>query len=278
MMLNDENLFSLKIAHQHQSLPRMTFKSASISFTAAICAIGLLYVIQDISLLWLLLPSSSYLLLLIHGSANIQANFFIPAYCASNSTEKLISLTFDDGPNPEFTPQILSVLSDYNAQATFFVIGKNIPGNENILQTIVSAGHSIGNHSYTHSYFIDLKSANGLKTELSMTTDSVFKVIGKRTKLFRPPYGVITPHLATVVKELNYAVIGWSIRSYDTTNNSVASISKRVQAQIKPGAIILFHDTSAKTLQVLKQTLDFAKNNDYKVIGVEKLLKIDAYG
>ena len=255
----------------------MTFKSASISFTIAICAIGLLYVIQDISLLWLLLPSSSYLLSLIYGSANIQANFFIPAYCTTNSAEKFISLTFDDGPNPEFTREILSVLADYNAQATFFVIGKNIPGNENILQAIVSAGHSIGNHSYTHSYFIDLKNANSLKTELSMTTDSIFKVIGKRPKLFRPPYGVITPHLAKVVKELNYAVIGWSIRSYDTTNNSVATINKRVQAQIKPGAIILFHDTSAKTLQALKQTLDFAKNNDYKVIGVEKLLKIDAY-
>lgn len=256
----------------------MTFKSANISFTIAICAIGLLYVIQDISLLWLLLPGAIYLLSLIYGSATIQANFFIPAYCATNTEEKFIALTFDDGPNPEFTPQILSVLADYNAQATFFVIGKNISGNENILQAIVSADHSIGNHSYTHSNFIDLKNANSLKTELSMTTDSVFKVIGKHMKLFRPPFGVITPHLANVVKELNYTVIGWSIRSYDTTNNSVESISKRVQTQIKPGAIILFHDTSAKTIQTLKQTLDFAKNNDYKVVSVEQLLKIDAYG
>ncbi len=227
--------------------------------------------------MWLLLSGTIFLVLLIYGSANLQSNFFAPAYCCSDSAEKQIALSFDDGPNPEFTPQVLSALAQYNALATFFVIGKNIPGNENILKQIDAAGHSIGNHSHTHSFFIDFKSVQGFKDELTQTTESVFKVIGKRMTLFRPPYGVLTPNLAKAITILGYRTIGWSIRSFDTASGSAQSIARRVQSQIKPGAIILFHDTSDKTIQALKQTLDFAKNNDYKVVGVENLLKINAY-
>ena len=96
-------------------------------------------------------------------------------------------------------------------------------------------------------------------------------------KLFRPPYGVTTPNLAKAANALNYHIIGWSIRSLDTTKDSVQTITRRVQTQIKPGAIILFHDTSDKTVEVLKQTLNFAKENGYKIVSVEQLLKLEAY-
>ncbi len=227
--------------------------------------------------MWLLLPGAAFLLALIYGSANIQANFFAPALCCANSTEKQIALSFDDGPNQEYTPQVLSTLAQYGALATFFVIGKNIQGNEGILQRIDAEGHSIGNHTYTHSFFIDFKSVRGFKNELTQTTACIFKVIGKRVKLFRPPYGVTTPHLVKASQALNYTIVGWNIRSFDTIANSAQTIVQRVQSQIKPGAIILFHDTSDKTIQALKQTLDFAKHNGYKVVTVEQLLKINAY-
>ena len=96
-------------------------------------------------------------------------------------------------------------------------------------------------------------------------------------KLFRPPYGVTTPHLVKAVNDLNYSIIGWSIRSFDTTTATAQVINRRIQKQIKPGAIILLHDTSDKTIQVLKQTLDFAKENGYKIVGIEQLLNIKAY-
>jgi len=190
---------------------------------------------------------------------------------------KEIALSFDDGPNREFTPRVLSTLAQYNAPATFFVIGKNIPGNESILKQIDAAGHSIGNHSYTHSFFVDFKSVQGFKNELNQTAEIVFKVIGKRLKLFRPPYGVTSPPLVKASNLLNYSIIGWSIRSFDTTADTAQVITRRVQTQIRPGAIILFHDTSDKTIQVLKQTLNFAKENGYKIVSVEQLLKIKAY-
>lgn len=255
----------------------MTFNSTRNSFIIAICVIGLLHTLFGISLWWLILPGAVYLALIIYGSVIIQSNFFAQAYCHATSLEKEIALSFDDGPNREYTPQVLSILAQYNASATFFVIGKNIQGNESILKQIDADGHSIGNHSYTHSFFVDFKGFQGFKNELNQTAESVFKIIGKRMKLFRPPYGVTTPHLVNASNLLNYSIIGWNIRSFDTTSDTAPIITRRVQKQIKPGAIILFHDTSDKTVQVLKQTLNFAKENGYKVVSVEQLLNIKAY-
>ena len=237
----------------------MTFKSTCNSFIIVSSVIGLLHTLFGISPWWLVLPSVIYLALIIYGSSIIQANFYIQAHCYANTSEKVIALSFDDGPNREYTQQVLSILAQYDSSATFFVIGKNIQGNEVLLKQIDSDGHSIGNHSYTHSFFMDFKNLQGFKNELNQTTESVFKIIGKRMKLFRPPYGVTTPDLARASKELNYSIIGWSIRSFDTTAASAQIITQRVQSQIKPGAIILFHDSSDKTIQVLKQTLNFAK-------------------
>ena len=96
-------------------------------------------------------------------------------------------------------------------------------------------------------------------------------------RLFRPPYGVITYNLATASRVLNYAVLGWNIRSFDTTKDSVKTISQRIEKRIKPGAIILLHDTNDKIVQVLEKILIFAKENNYKIISLEQLLKIKAY-
>lgn len=255
----------------------MTFKSARSVFIIAISVIGLLHIFFGISLGWLVLPSAAFLVLIVYGSAIIQSNFYAQIYCHANVSEKEIALSFDDGPHREYTPQVLSTLAQYNAPATFFVIGKNIQGNESVLKQIDADGHSIGNHSYTHSFYVDFKNLQGFKSELNRAEESVFKIIGKRMKLFRPPYGVTTPSLVKAANSLNYSIIGWTIRSFDTTADTTQAITRRVQIQIKPGAIILFHDTSDKTIQVLKQTLNFAKENGYKIVSVERLLKIEAY-
>jgi peptidoglycan/xylan/chitin deacetylase (PgdA/CDA1 family) len=255
----------------------MTYQSTRICFMIAIIIIGLLHAFFKISLWWLILPCIIYLALIIYGSAIIQANFFAHAYCYTKTAEKVIALSFDDGPNREYTPQVLSILAQHNAPATFFVIGKNIQGNESILKQIDADGHSIGNHTYTHAFFIDFKNLQGFIDELNQTAEIVFKTIGKHIKLFRPPYGVTTPNLAKASNLLNYSIIGWNIRSFDATADSAQTITRRVQRQIKPGAIILLHDASNKTIQVLIQTLNFAKENGYKIVSIEELLKIKAY-
>ena len=255
----------------------LNFRSTSIVFILAVCGVALLHYFSGISLWWIIIPILIYKVFIIYGSANIQSDFYTTALCNSTSSEKEIAITFDDGPNVEFTPKVLAALAEYNALATFFVIGKNIHGNENIIKQIGAAGHLIGNHTFSHSFFIDFKSKNGFMFELDATSDAIFKIIGKRMKLFRPPYGVTTPNLARASETLNYYVIGWNIRSLDTTKDNEKTIQKRIEEQLKPGAIILFHDTSDKTVQVLKQTLNFAKENGFKIVSLEQLLKLKAY-
>jgi len=255
----------------------MTYNITRLYLLIAVSVIVMLNWFFAITLWWLILPSAVYLAYLIYGSSVIQANFFAPAYCSAETSEKIIALSFDDGPHAEYTPQVLALLAQYKATASFFVIGKNIHGNESLLKQIDSEGHSIGNHTYSHSFFIDFKNVQGFKDELNQTAELVLNSIGKRMQLFRPPYGVTTPNLAKAAKQLDYHTIGWNIRSLDTTNDTVEIITQRVQSQMQSGAIILLHDTSSKTIQVLEQILNFAQNNGYKIVSVERLVKINAY-
>lgn len=255
----------------------MTLKSTRLSFIIAISIIGFLHVFFGVSLWWSVLPTVIALSAIVYGSAVIQANFYGTVCCHGDGSEKEIALSFDDGPNSQYTPQILAALAEHHATAIFFVIGKNIHGNGSVLKQIYEAGHCIGNHSYTHSHFVDLKGVQGFKDELNQAAESVFNVIGKRMKLFRPPFGVTTPSIIKAAQELNYSVIGWTIRSFDTTSDTAQTIIERVHRQIKPGVIILFHDTSDKTVDVLRQTLNFAKEHGYKIVSIEKLLNIEAY-
>jgi peptidoglycan/xylan/chitin deacetylase (PgdA/CDA1 family) len=255
----------------------LTFKSSSLIFVLSLAACGLLVYEFSISYWWFIIPVLLYKTAIIYGSATIQSNFYLKAYNSASTNEKKIAITFDDGPNPIYTSKILSVLSEYRAKASFFVIGKNIDGNERILNEIHNQGHLIGGHSFSHGFFIDFKSTNGFIEEINQTSDLIEKTIGKRPRLFRPPYGVTTPNIATAVKKLKQDVIGWNVRSLDTTTDSAEIIYNRVITQLKPGSIVLFHDTSDKTVEVLKQTLNFAKENGFKVVNVDELLNIQAY-
>lgn len=251
----------------------MTFRSSSILFLTAVLIIFILHYLFSISLWWLLLPLLLYKAGIIYGSATICSDFYIKAICSAETKEKMIALTFDDGPHPQYTPAVLNVLEAYNAPATFFVIGKNIAGREEIIRKIDKAGHIIGNHTFSHSFFIDFKSKAGFINELNQTSDLIYKITGKKMKWFRPPYGVTTPNLAKAAKALNYDIIGWNLRSLDTTGDSEEVIIKRIKENMKPGSVILFHDTSAKSVTVLKQTLNFAKENGFKIVSAEQLLK-----
>lgn len=254
----------------------LTFRTASIFFIIALCGVLLLHYYSVISWWWALPVFLLYASSLVYGSASIHSDFYTTVHCQGNTVEKEIALSFDDGPSP-FTALILQTLANYNAPATFFVIGKHIKGNETILKQAVSEGHLIGNHTFTHSFFIDFKNARGFEKELKQTSDAVYHVTGKRMKFFRPPYGVTTPHLVKAAKKSGYHIIGWNIRSLDTTNDSEDVVFKRVSEQLKPGSILLFHDTSEKTNAVLKRTLAFAKENHFRIVSLERLLQLPAY-
>ncbi len=207
------------------------------------------------------------------GAFDIRLNYFSNNICESNTKkDKEIALTFDDGPH-EKTIEILDVLLKYNAKATFFCIGKQIEKHPEILKRIIAEGHNVGNHSYSHSNWNGFFSTKKIASEIEQTEKLIAQFTHKKTRLYRPPFGVTNPNIAKAVLKTNQKVIGWNIRSLDTVIKNEDLILERIKKRIQPGSIVLLHDTSAKTVSVLEQLLLFLQTEGYKTITIEELLE-----
>ncbi|MDQ6528532.1 polysaccharide deacetylase family protein [Flavobacterium sp. LHD-85] len=211
------------------------------------------------------------------GSARISSNYHVKAFCSNPlETEKKIALTFDDGPSI-YTLEVLELLKKYNAKATFFCIGKNIETHPEILQKVIDDGHLVGNHSYSHSKFFDFYNAKKITEELQKTDALLEKFTSRKINFFRPPYGVTTPSIRRALKITGHKTIGWNIRSLDGGTQNQELIFNRLIQHISPGGIVLLHDTGKHSVLVLEQFLQFLQQNNYEVISIEELLKLNAY-
>jgi peptidoglycan/xylan/chitin deacetylase (PgdA/CDA1 family) len=212
------------------------------------------------------------------GSFQIKWNYHLRSFNHNYKTSKgHISITFDDGPNAEFTPKVLELLKTHGAKATFFLIGKNAERHPEIVRQIIADGHSIGNHSYSHSKNFGFFSAEKVAAELMQTNSILKKITGKELKLFRPPFGVTNPNIKKALKITGHCSIGWSKRSFDTTNLSEEKIFKRITSRLRSGDVILLHDSSAKTVAVLERLLLTLPPHKLQSVPVERLLEIEAY-
>lgn len=210
--------------------------------------------------------------IIIYGSFALRSGYFLKSVSHSDTGEKIVAISFDDGPT-SFTPAVLELLEKYNAQASFFCIGKQIEKFPGIFQQILESGHTTGNHTYTHSPWIGFFSKDSVKEEILQTDEIIKKHAGAYPFFFRPPYGVTNPSVAKAVKETGHKVIGWNIRSFDTFFKNENFIFRRIIRQIKPGSIILLHDTSEKTVKVTELLLDYLRHNGYRSTGIEQMLK-----
>ncbi len=255
----------------------MKFRAVNIIFISLIICLLLSCFITDLSFFYLFIPIFIWLTMTVFGVFDIRLNYFLKALHRGNHhSEKIISLTFDDGPT-EFTPRILAILAKHQAKATFFCIGKQIEKNTDVLQQIHHSGHIIGNHTYNHSTQNGFYSTGKIIEEIVSTNRIIVKMTQVRTKIFRPPFGVTNPHIAKALTKTRHHIIGWSIRSLDTVIEDEKQLLNRITRQLKPGAIILMHDTSDKTANVLEQLFIFLQKEKYKVVPLNELLKIDVY-
>lgn len=196
------------------------------------------------------------------GAYFIGLNFHLKSINSLNTTKKKVLLSFDDGPNAN-TLKVLEVLKKHNANAVFFVIGKNIQENEDVITQIVEEGHLIGNHSFSHHYWIDVWSTKKVTEDFDKCQQLIEKY-QPNTKLFRPPYGVTNPNIAKAVKKLNLQSIGWNVRSYDTSIKDIEKINQRIISKLKPGAIILLHDRLDFMPELLERLLPAIKEKGYE--------------
>ncbi len=195
--------------------------------------------------------------------------------------KKQIALTFDDGPHPEFTVKLLDLFKEKGIKATFFVTGKNIEVQKNIISRMIKEGHELGNHSYSHKNLI-FKKKSIIREEI-LKTDDLLRELGVKGKiLFRPPFGRLLFTASSVLASLNKNVLMWNVPTKDYKETDPEVILKRIYKRIKPGSIIILHDSGVErigkkikreaTISAVKSLLDELPRKGYKFKTVSELI------
>ncbi|MBC1223857.1 polysaccharide deacetylase family protein [Nostoc sp. UCD121] len=189
--------------------------------------------------------------------------------------QKLIALTFDDGPWTESTAQVLDILKQNQIKGTFFVIGQNVKNYPGLLKREVAEGHVIGNHTWHHWYqFLNPQAA---AYEIDHTADQIYQVTGIKTNLFRPPGGIMHNGVADYARNSKYAIILWSSDSIDYSRPAVPKLINNVFRRAKPGGIVLMHDgggNRSKTVQALPEIIANFRKQGYSFVTIPELLEM----
>ena len=195
------------------------------------------------------------------------------------SEQKVIALTFDDGPWQNTTLQVLDILKQETIKATFFVVGKSIKNHPHIIKQVVADGHAIGNHTWSHQYH-QYSSAHAAR-EFNQTADLIYKLTGVKTSLFRPPAGILNNGLVSYAHQQKYAVIMWSVDSKDWRSRHI-TVQGLIDSTLKaaqPGGIVLMHDGGgdrSKTVEALPKLIAELKKQGYQFVTVPELLEMEA--
>ncbi|MBW4560270.1 MAG: polysaccharide deacetylase family protein [Mojavia pulchra JT2-VF2] len=193
-----------------------------------------------------------------------------------SNTQKVIALTFDDGPWPETTAQVLNILKQNEIKATFFVVGQNVKNYPDLVKRVVAEGHTIANHTWHHWYHFMNPQTSAY--EIDQTTNLIFQLTGVKTNLFRPPGGMMHNGLAAYARNSKYAIVMWSSDSVDYSLPSVPRLINNVFRQAKPGGIVLMHDgggNRSQTVQALPTIIANFRKQGYSFVTIPELLEIE---
>ena len=186
-----------------------------------------------------------------------------------------IALTFDDGPHPSYTPQILALLKQYKAQATFFCVGRLVAAYPTLVRQAYRAGNSIGNHSWSHPDLALLSPAS-LQWQLVHTSDTIQAAIGVRPTFFRPPYGILSVEVLTQVYHLGLTTIMWNGEARDWQRPGVNVIIQRIFWYARNGAIILLHDGGgdrSQTVAALPSIIEGLRQSGFQLVTIQQLVR-----
>jgi polysaccharide deacetylase family sporulation protein PdaB len=188
-------------------------------------------------------------------------------------SQKVVALTFDDGPLNNTTPEILGILKEKNVKATFFVVGERVKRFPKLVQQEIEDGHEVGTHTYSHPNLTKLRK-NQLEEELNNTEEAILAVAPKPT-LFRPPGGSYNDTIIKLTRDKGYLTILWSIDTLDWRSPPVGDIVNSVLKNIKPGSIILLHDGKypSPTPEAVEFIIDSLRSLGYEFVTVSELLQ-----
>ncbi len=198
------------------------------------------------------------------------------------TAEKVLALTFDDGPNEPYTSRVLKILRDNNVRATFFLIGENANYFQDSAREIVREGHVLGNHSYSHPFFLAVEPSKYEAKQIDSCEHVIEATTGVHCMLFRPPKGLYTPWLLHTLAERGITCVGWSEDGSDWHNLSSSQIAGRIIKDARPGNIILLHDglnlvhgvDRSNTVKALPTIISTLKTQGYRFVTIPELLKM----
>jgi len=188
--------------------------------------------------------------------------------------DRQVALTFDDGPHPEITPEVLRILHERGVKATFFLVGIKAAQYPELVRQVAADGHEIGNHTWSHSAAFYFFGPARLRTELDWTQRLLAELSGKTPRYFRPPAGIRSPLAEPFLQRRNLQLVSWTRRGFDTVCRDPEKVLMRLLGQVAPGDILLLHDGNVAltksgdsvVLQVLPRLLDALENTGLKLV------------
>ena len=198
--------------------------------------------------------------------------------------EKVLALTFDDGPDPKYTPAVLAFARAKGVKLTFFVVGKQVQSYPELAKQEAAEGHAVGNHTWDHHIMTELSQRQEV-SEIQRCDDVLDRICGQHALLMRPPKGLWDEHTPRAAAALGYAVVLWSVELEHHPRRSAQQLAQRVIGLARPGMIILAHDGEAdrptdrtKTMQALPILVDGLRQKGYRFVTVPELMAIAATG
>jgi peptidoglycan-N-acetylglucosamine deacetylase len=176
-----------------------------------------------------------------HGAFHRNSFVFGRALGRLPTRDRVVALTFDDGPNPDATPRILDALAESGVAATFFILGRHAERWPALVQRVRDEGHAIGNHGYYHRK-LHFQSPRYVREDLTRGAEAIAAACGVRPALFRAPHGFRSPWVNRIAASLGERVVGWSLGVWDTDRPGADEIARRTVAGARPGSIVLLHD------------------------------------
>lgn len=191
--------------------------------------------------------ASLYLGLLLCGVFFLRLRMFADALVHGPSSANGVALTFDDGPDPVHTREVLDALDKHEAKATFFVIGHKAEKHPDLVREILERGHTVGVHGFAHDRLFSLRGSKRVRSDLERAI-RVLEIITDRTPtLFRPPIGHTNPTIARIADQLDLTMVGWSVRARDGLASATpAAVVSRISRGLEDGAIVLLHDAAER--------------------------------
>ena len=182
--------------------------------------------------------------------------------------EMRIALTFDDGPHPVYTKMLLDGLAERDVKASFFVVGKNIPGNEDLIARMEEEGHLIGNHTYDHVKICSMSGEDACR-QVEKTSALVREITGHDTEFIRPPFGAWNKEM-----ECSFTMIPvlWDVDPLDWTTKNTALVEERILKNVQGGDIILLHDLYQSSVEAALGIIDRLKAQGYEFVTVDQLI------